>query len=166
MQGQNLESTVFLGCGVVAQLVEHHNGIVGVISSILFGSTKFWLQLIAGAFFTFLFKSRGDVSVALERGGNGIVAGLVPNLSAHFHVDVAAVAQLMCPPNEFLVIDQTTFTRQHKARLAVLEDRVFYVNETRVRDHCLERILQFHITMGKMTVIICQLDPGTFDLFD
>ncbi len=25
--------------GVVAQLVEHHNGIVGVISSILFGST-------------------------------------------------------------------------------------------------------------------------------
>ena len=27
--------------GVVAQLVEHHNGIVGVISSILFGSTIF-----------------------------------------------------------------------------------------------------------------------------
>ena len=150
MQGQDLESTVFLGCGVVAQLVEHHNGIVGVISSILFGSTKFWLQLIAGAFFDFLLKGRSDVSVALKCGGNGIITGLVPNLSAYFHVDVAAVAQLMGPPNEFLVIDQTTFARQHKARLAVLDDCVFYVNETRVRDHCLERILQFHITMGKM----------------
>lgn len=28
-----------LECGVVAQLVEHHNGIVGVRSSILLGST-------------------------------------------------------------------------------------------------------------------------------
>ena len=166
MQGQNLESTVFLGCGVVAQLVEHHNGIVGVISSILFGSTKFWLQLIAGAFFTFLLKGRGDASVALERGGNGIVAGLVPNLSAYFHIDVAAVAQLMGPPNEFLVINQTAFARQHKARLAVLDDRVFYMNETGVGDHCLERILQFHIAMGKMTVIISQFNPRALDLLD
>ena len=91
MQGQNLESTVFLGCGVVAQLVEHHNGIVGVISSILFGSTKFWLQLIAGAFFAFLLEGGGDVSVALKRGGNGIVTRLVPNLPAYFHVDVTTV---------------------------------------------------------------------------
>ena len=27
-------------CGVVAQLVEHHNGIVGVVSSNLIGSTR------------------------------------------------------------------------------------------------------------------------------
>ena len=32
--------------GVVAQLVEHHNGIVGVISSILFGSTTFLTRYI------------------------------------------------------------------------------------------------------------------------
>ena len=87
---------------VVAQLVEHHNGIVGVISSILFGSTKFWLQLIAGAFF--LFNGLGDVSVALECGSDGIITGLVPDLSAYFHIDVTTVAQLMCSPNEFMVI--------------------------------------------------------------
>ena len=37
--------------GVVAQLVEHHNGIVGVISSILFGSTKIWLQQFCWSLF-------------------------------------------------------------------------------------------------------------------
>ena len=99
-------------------MVEHHNGIVGVISSILFGSTKFWLQLIAGAFFAFLLEGRGDVSVALERGGNGIVTGLVPNLSAHFHVDVAAVAGLVDEAEEFAIIDLAAFAGQHEAGLA------------------------------------------------
>jgi hypothetical protein len=32
--------------GVVAQLVEHHNGIVGVRSSNLLGSTIFWIAAL------------------------------------------------------------------------------------------------------------------------
>ena len=43
--------------GVVAQLVEHHNGIVGVISSILFGSTTFltwYINDMPSFFFVFV----------------------------------------------------------------------------------------------------------------
>ncbi|SVC83885.1 uncharacterized protein METZ01_LOCUS336739, partial [marine metagenome] len=111
-------------------MVEHHNGIVGVISSILFGSTKFWLQLIAGAFF--LFNGLGDVSVALECGSDGIITGLVPDLSAYFHIDVTTVAQLMCSPNEFMVIDQAAFSRKDKAWFAIFNNRVFDMNKPRV----------------------------------
>ena len=51
--------------GAVAQLVEHHNGIVGVISSILFGSTmNLNLCHLGGGFFQLLIKCWGQVAVA------------------------------------------------------------------------------------------------------
>ncbi len=63
--------------GVVAQLVEHHNGIVGVISSILFGSTKIWLQQFCWSLFYCLRTEAGGV------GGDKLSAVHVDGLLAH-----------------------------------------------------------------------------------
>ena len=76
--------------GVVAQLVEHHNGIVGVISSILFGSTKLYPESkrIRG----FLFKGRSKVLIGVGRRGDGVIILLAPNLTADFRINISTVA--------------------------------------------------------------------------
>ena len=89
--------------GVVAQLVEHHNGIVGVRSSILLGSTiLFFLRILD--------KSRRQVAVTLQRGGDGIVAFLAPHLSAYFGANIAPITQRVGAANQFGVIDLFAFT--------------------------------------------------------
>ena len=81
--------------GVVAQLVEHHNGIVGVISSILFGSTKIWLQQFCWSLFLLsLNEGRREVAIAGDRSGDGVVAFLTLHLGTYLDVNVAAIAEL------------------------------------------------------------------------
>ena len=80
--------------GVVAQLVEHHNGIVGVISSILFGSTIIWLQQSCWSLFLSLNEVRREIAIACYRSGDGIVAFLTPHLATYLGINVAAIAEL------------------------------------------------------------------------
>ena len=129
--------------GVVAQLVEHHNGIVGVISSILFGSTKIWLQQLCWSLFLLFLNEGGrEVSIAGDRGGDRIVAFLTPNLTANFSVNITAVTEFEGRADEFTVIDLAAGTGNHKAWSSILDDRVFHVDEPRVRNHLFEAAFQ------------------------
>ena len=129
--------------GVVAQLVEHHNGIVGVISSILFGSTiNLASAVMLEPFLLFLNEGGREVSIAGDRGGDRIVVFLAPNLTANFGVDIAAVTKPEGRADEFTVIDLAAGTWNHKPWSAILDDRVFHVDEPRVRNHLFEAAFQ------------------------
>ena len=54
---------------------------------------------------------------------------MIPNLAAYFHVDVTTEAQLMSPPNEFMVIDQAAFSRKGKSRFTIPINGVLDMNK-------------------------------------
>ena len=94
-------------------------------------------------FFSFhLSKGRREVPVAGLSGGNGIIAFLAPNLTADFGVDIATVAQLKGFADKFTVINLAAGTGYHKARPAIFDNRVLHMDESRVRNHLLEAVIQ------------------------
>ena len=74
----------------------------------------------------FLFKGRSKVFIGVGRSGDGVIILLAPNLFAYFHVDVTAVAWLISPTDEFMVIAQAALAGKHKAWFTFFNDRVLY----------------------------------------
>ena len=120
-----------------------HYGIVGGRSSTLLGSTmNLASAFLLEPFLLFLSKGRREVPVAGLSGGNGIIAFLAPNLTADFGVDIATVAQLKGFADKFTVINLAAGTGNHKARPAIFDNRVLHMDESRVRNHLLEAVIQ------------------------
>ena len=102
-----------------------------------------WLQQLCWSLF-YCSRNKGgrEVSIAGDRGGDRIVVFLAPNLTANFGVDIAAVTKSEGRADEFTVIDLAAGTWNHKAWSAILDDRVFHVDEPRVRNHLFEAAFQ------------------------
>ena len=80
--------------------------------------------------------------VAFLGGSDWVVAFLVPDLAADFHVDVAAVAGLVDEAEEFAIIDLAAFAGQHEAGLALAHNCIFHMDKARVRHHELNCFFQ------------------------
>ena len=93
-------------------------------------------------FFLFLNEGGREVSIAGDRGGDRIVAFLAPNLTANFSVNITAVTEFEGRADEFTVIDLAAGTGNHKAWSAILDDRVFHMDEPRMRNHLFEAAFQ------------------------
>ncbi|SVD30492.1 uncharacterized protein METZ01_LOCUS383346, partial [marine metagenome] len=98
------------------------------------------------------FEGGGHVRVAFLGGRDWVVAFLVPDLAADFHVDVALVTSGMNKAKKLGVINLPAFAGEHEARAAVLDDRVLHMDKASPGNHGLDGFRQRDVPMDKVTV--------------